>query len=578
MSTPDKSRLRALRRLVTEALPLSNADSRVEPFDELPADAALGVWRRLAVGRSAATMASSLVSHPTMVASNLGSLGAELSRIALGRSQLRPGKRDRRFRDPAWESNFALRRLLQVYLASSESARKVVEEAGLDWESAQTIEFLVDNVIEALAPTNNPLTNPAALRKARQTKGASWLQGFSNFVEDMSAAPRVPSMVNTAEFRVGGNLAVTPGSVIHREPLFELIQYAPATEEVSEVPLLLVPPMINKYYAFDLAPGRSMIEHFVAQGLQVFVISWRNPTAEHRDWGFDAYASGILAALDVVSEVSGSARAHLAGACSGGVVAAMLASHLAQQDSAERLASLTLLVTVLDVARAGLPRAVATERRARAIKATSVRKGYLDGRSLAEVFAWLRPGDLIWNYWVNNYLMGEDPPAFDILAWNADVTRMPAQLHHDFVDQGLGNTIATGTQALLGGAVDIGAIKLDTYLVAGVADHLTDWQSCYRTRALLGGPSRFVLSSSGHVAALVNPPGNPRAQYRVGEDPSVPASGFVAASQTVRGTWWDDIVAWLKERGDASRPAPKAPGSVEHPVLGDAPGTYVHEH
>jgi polyhydroxyalkanoate synthase len=335
--------------------------------------------------------------------------------------------------------------------------------------------------------------------------------------------------------------------------------------------------MINKYYALDLAPGRSMIEHFVAQGLQVFVISWRNPTSEHRDWGFDAYATAILAALDVVSDVSASPRTHLAGACSGGVVAAMLASHLAQQGSADRLASLTLLVTVLDSVRAGLPRAVASEGRARAIKAASARRGYLDGHALAEVFAWLRPGDLIWNYWVNNYLMGNDPPAFDILAWNADVTRMPAQLHHDFVDQGLGNTIAESTQPLLGGTVDIGAIELDTYLVAGVADHLTDWESCYRTRELLGGPSRFVLSSSGHVAALVNPPGNPKAEFRVGDDRSVPAAEFVAASQTMPGTWWDDIAAWLKQRGGGSRPAPGAPGSAEHPVLGPAPGGYVHQ-
>jgi poly(3-hydroxyalkanoate) synthetase len=334
----------------------------------------------------------------------------------------------------------------------------------------------------------------------------------------------------------------------------------------------------NKFYVIDLAPGRSMVEFLVQQGIQVFVVSWRNPDARHRDWGFDSYARAILDALDGVQRVTGAEGVVLYGACSGGVVSAMTAAHLAASGDANRLAGLTLVVTVLDQSRAGLVSAIVDRRTADAAAAVSARKGYLDGRTLAEVFAWLRPGDLIWNYWVNNYLLGKSPPAFDILFWNADVTRMPARLHRDFLELAVENVLTKPGQAqLLGSPVDLSAVKTDAYVLAGVADHLCDWESCYRTVHLLGGDTRFVLSTSGHVAAIVNPPGNPKANYQVSQqNPEEPAE-FVKTAQRADGTWWTDYVEWLRERCGPERPALTELGGGGLQPLSDAPGTYVLE-
>ena len=312
------------------------------------------------------------------------------------------------------------------------------------------------------------------------------------------------------------------------------------------VPLLLVPPVINKYYIMDIAPGRSMIEYFVRQGHQVFAISWRNPTAEHRSWGVDTYGAAILDALGAVEKISGSDSVHVQASCSGGILMSMTAAHLSAIGEAERLASLTLMVTVLDQQKAGLAAAIDEEAADIAV-ALSGRKGYLDGRALAEVFAWLRPTDLVWRYWVNNYVQGRTPPPFDVLFWNADTTRMPAALHRDMVQMGVHNALTQpGGVDMLGTPVDLGTVTTDTYVVAGVADHISPWQACYRSARLLASKElRFVLSTSGHIAALVNPPGNPKASYRVGgtdeRDPDTglrrPRSTATRGGPTTRRGW-----------------------------------------
>jgi polyhydroxyalkanoate synthase len=320
--------------------------------------------------------------------------------------------------------------------------------------------------------------------------------------------------VDRSAFEVGRNIAVTPGAVVLRTEVFELIQYAPQTQQVREVPLLVVPPTINKYYALDLAPGRSLIEFLVREGQQVFVMSWRNPDARHASWNFDTYVRAILDAMDAVERVTGVEHTALTGICSGGILAAMTGGYLAAIGRQDRLAAFVLAVTVIDSAQAGVASAVTDRRLAAVAKAQSRRRGYVDGRSLAEVFAWLRPGDLIWNYWVNNYLLGKKPPAFDILFWNADTTRMTAGLHADFVDMAMDNLLThPGGVTVMGAPIDLSRIDTDAYIVAGIADHITPWQNCYGTTQLLGGATRFVLSSSGHIAALVNPPGNAKASY-----------------------------------------------------------------
>jgi poly(3-hydroxyalkanoate) synthetase len=349
---------------------------------------------------------------------------------------------------------------------------------------------------------------------------------------------------------------------------------------VYRYPLLIVPPMINKYYIVDLAPGRSMVEFLVASGHQVFVMSWRNPDARHRDWGLDTYGAALTDALAAVKAVSGAAKVHVCALCSGGIMTSMVAAHLAVTGQLDQLASLCLGVAVLDQTQAGTAGAVIDETTAAAAMAVSNARGYLDGRALAEVFAWLRPDDLIWNYWVNNYLQGKSPPAFDILYWNADVTRLPAALHHDFLRLGLANALVTpGAATMLGSPVDLGKVDTDAYLVAGITDHLCPWESCYRTTQLLGGPVRFVLSTSGHIAAMVNPPANPKAKFRCvvsGANPADPGE-FLASAETVPGSWWTDYAAWLAERGGGQRRAPRTLGRKAYPVRAAAPGTYVHD-
>ena len=319
-------------------------------------------------------------------------------------------------------------------------------------------------------------------------------------------------MVDGTGFVVGENIAATPGGVVFRNEVLELIQYAPQTAEVYEVPALVVPPTINKFYALDLAPERSLVEFGVRQGRQMFVISWRNPDARHASWNFDTYVRAVLDALDAVEEITGSRQTVLGGVCSGGMLASMAAAYLAGTGRQDRLAALCLAMTVIDNHDAGTASALVDERLAGRAKAKSARQGYLDGRALAEVFAWLRPRDLVWNYWVNNYLLGKRPPAFDILFWNADTTRMTASLHADFIDVAMENALTRpGALTVLGVPLDLSEITMDTYVVAGIADHLTPWENCYRSAQLFGGTTRFVLSTSGHIAALVNPPGNPKA-------------------------------------------------------------------
>ncbi len=434
------------------------------------------------------------------------------------------------------------------------------------------------NLVDALAPSNNPLLNPAALKAAVDTGGGSAVTGLRHFVSDMAVAPRIPAMVEPDAFEVGVDLAVTPGSVILRTPVFELIQYRPATAAVRQVPLLIVPPTINKFYVMDLAPGRSLAEFLVASGLQVFMISWRNPDARHAAWDFSTYGQAILDAMDATARVTGSEQTALLGTCSGGVLSAMVAAHLAHTGQQHRIAALTLMVTVLDQAQAGLASAVISERTAQLAAAASKARGYLDGRSLAEVFAWLRPGDLIWNYWVNNYLLGRKPPPFDILFWNADTTRMTAGLHRDFLQLGVTNgLVRPGSVTMLGSPVDLTLVDRDTYLVAGITDHICPWQSCYRSTQLLSGHNRFVLSTSGHIAAMVNPPGNDKASYQVaGQSPADPAQ-WLRRAETCRGSWWPDYTGWLAERCGEEKDAPSEPGGGGLEPICDAPGTYVYD-
>jgi polyhydroxyalkanoate synthase subunit PhaC len=562
----------------TDTMEAAAADAVTAPLDLLLTDAALGALRRVNPGGSGLRLAAALATRPRLMTRQGRHLLGEMARITVGSSAVQPSQRDRRFADQGWKSNPLLRRVLQGYLAAAQTAEGVVAGADLDWADSERVGFVLTNLVDALAPSNNPVLNPAALKAVIDTGGGSALAGLRHFIADMAAPPRVPSMVEPDAFEVGADLAVTPGAVVLRTPVFELIQYRPATATVSQVPLLIVPPTINKFYVIDLAPGRSLAEYLVGRGQQVFMISWRNPDARHAAWDFGTYGQSILDAMDAASRITRSEQVALMGVCSGGILAAMVAAHLAHTGKQDQIAALTLMVTVLDQARAGLASAAIDKRSARLAAAASQARGYLDGRSLAEVFAWLRPNDLIWNYWVNDYLLGRKPPPFDILFWNADTTRMTAALHRDFLQLGVTNGLARpGGVTMLGSPVDLSLVDRDSYMVAGITDHLCPWQSCYRSTQLLGGNKRFVLSTSGHIAAMVNPPGNEKARYQVAKDCPEDPQEWLRHAETCRGSWWPDYAGWLAEHCGEEAAAPEELGGGGLTPLSDAPGTYVYD-
>jgi poly[(R)-3-hydroxyalkanoate] polymerase subunit PhaC len=547
------------------------------PLDVLLTEATYSPRQRFFAADATLKLGASLARRPRTVARRVTGLARELGRVATGSAEIAPPRGDRRFGDPAWQQNPLFHRLMQAYLATGAALDGLICDADLDVQTERRVRFPVENIHDALSPTNFPWSNPAAIKNAVSTRGASFARGASEFASDMRTPPRLPSMVDTSKFEVGINLATTKGAVIQREDPFELIQYAPQTDEVRSVPLLLVPPMINKYYIADLAPGRSLVEYLVQQGQEVYVVSWRNPEAEHGSWGLDTYAEAILSALDTACAVSESEQAQLLAFCGGGIAGACVAGHLAANGEQDRLAGLTLGVCVLDNEQAGVPSAFVNRDIARAALAVSARKGYLDGNALAELFAWLRPNDLIWSYVVNNYLLGQRPPAFDILFWNQDTTRLAAGLHRDFIQIALDNLLVDpGALELLGTPIDLGKVDVDSYVVAGISDHITPWENCQRTTRMLGGDTRFVLSTSGHIAAIVNPPGNEKASYRVAkESDHADPEAWLGRAEKRPGTWWEDWNAWLADRSGPMRPASQRLGGPGFRSKGRAPGTYV---
>ena len=520
---------------------------------------------------------ANLSRQPGKAASRAATSTVELGKIAVGRSQVAPQKGDRRFADPAWTEHPGFRRTMQSYLLLSTTLEKMVEDAGLDVKNERRALYALELLIDSLAPTNNFWSNPAAMKRAFDTAGVSVVRGMRNLVNDVLTNGGMPSTVDKRPFEVGRNIAVTPGAVVYRDEVIELIQYAPTTENVYQRPLVMIPPQINKYYILDLAPGRSFIEYAVSQGVPFFAISWRNPTAEHRDWDLDTYVQACLTAAEVATEITGSDDCNLFGACAGGITMALLLGHLARRGS-DLVNAATFVVTIMDTQVPSMVGMFSSPATLDYAIRRSRRKGYLDGAEMSRIFAWLRPNDLVWNYWVNNYLMGNDPPAFDILFWNADNTRLPAGLHAAFLELFKGNPLQEpGVIKVLGTPIDLWQVRIPTYVLGGMTDHIVPWQSAYGATQMLGGPNQFVLSSSGHIQSLVNPPGNPKASYRI-DGPNAPdPESWLRGSTEVRGSWWEHWAEWIGEQSGGQVPAVARLGSERYPAMEAAPGRYVHD-
>ncbi|WP_250529996.1 alpha/beta fold hydrolase [Caballeronia sp. ATUFL_F1_KS4A] len=515
--------------------------------------------------------------HPALLMGQTAALVRDLSSAVNGAHAPSPQQGDKRFADPAWREQPLYRTTLTGYLAWRDALAGFIDRSALDDASKERAQFVMSLLTDALAPTNTLAGNPAALRKLVDTRGASVVAGMRNMLTDTLNNKGMPSQVDKRAFRVGGNLATTPGAVVFRNEVLELIHYAPATPNVRARPQLIVPPQINKFYIFDLSAGKSIVEYLVQSEFQVFAVSWRNPTEAQRDWDMDTYVAALIEAIDAVRDITGHADVNLHGACSGAMTISALLGHLAARGD-KTVHAATLMVAVLDSSADSQLGLFTTPEAIEVAKRNSRAKGVLPGEEMGRVFAWMRPNDLVWSFWVNNYLMGEAPPAFDILYWNNDTTRLPAKLHGQLLDIFTRSLLSEpGKLTVLGTPVDLSKVECDTYVMAGMTDHITPWKGVYNTARAFGGKTRYVLSSSGHIQSLINPPGNPKAKFFRNDALPEDADAWFAGARPEADSWWSDWRDWLAQRSGELRPAPRALGNRRHKRLADAPGTYVSE-
>jgi polyhydroxyalkanoate synthase len=515
-------------------------------------------------------------------AAALAGIGPEAVARWTGRGDVdgRPGAaalaKDKRFADRTWRDNPAFFAIGQAYFAAVGLTEDLLAAGRGDRVTDAKARLATDLILAALAPTNYLATNPAALKRAFETGGASVVAGARNFLDDLKNNKGMPRQVDTRPFEIGRNLAATPGKVVFRNDLMELIQYAPQTPQVRSVPMLASPPWINKYYIMDLAPGRSFLEWAITHERTVFAISYRNPGPSMSGVTLDDYlVHGPQTALDVITDITGAPKIDIAGLCLGGALTAMLAAYLTGAGD-DRLGSITLLNTLLDYSEPGVLGAFTDELTVARLEKQMERQGVLEGRQMATTFDALRPNDLIFNYVVSNWLLGQDPPAFDILAWNSDNTRMPATMHAFYLRSlYLRNELARGVMEIKGRRLSLADVGTDVYVVGAINDHIVPWPASYKTTGLMGGDVRYVLSSGGHIAGIVNPPG-PKAWYETAKAPNpATAQQWREAAERHSGSWWEDWAKWAGRRA-GRRTEPPAMGSERYPAIEDAPGSYIH--
>jgi polyhydroxyalkanoate synthase len=527
------------------------------------------------LAQTAQRMMNLMFQRPDVALDKVNRFWTEQLRVLTGASDIAPAKDDHRFDDPLWQENRYYKLAMQTHLSLRKGLDEWVDGLPVEHKEAERIRFMTSLVTEALAPSNWP-TNPAALRRYLETGGASAIRGLTNMVTDLVRNGGMPATAKRGALKVGRDMATTPGKVVYRSEVFELIQYKPSTKQVHARPYLMVPPQINKFYFYDLSEKKSLIHYAVAAGLQTFAISWRNPGPLQRDWNFDTYLTAIEEAVDVVREITGSPDVNIEGGCVAGLQVVALLSELAERKE-PKIHSATLMVTMLDTSVETQLGALATPESIEMARNNTRLKGLMEGSEMGRVFAFLRPNDLVWNYYVNNYLMGNEPPTFDVLAWNADTTRMTAGFHIELLDLVQNNSLVRGEFKVRGKPVRLDAIKCDQFWLAGLADHITPWRACYASSRLLRGKQEFVVSDGGHIQSMISSPNNSKAKYFVNDEQPADAEAWFEGATEHSASWWPHWRAWIKRRSGKLRNAPARLGNRSHPPLADAPGTYVFD-
>jgi len=491
-----------------------------------------------------------------------------------------PAQGDNRFKDEDWQSNFLFDYVKQSYLIAARHIHDAVSGVeGLPDESKRKVDFFTRQYIDALSPSNFALTNPQVLRETMASGGTNLVKGLKNLLEDLDEGDgqlRI-RMSDEKAFRIGHNVATTPGSVVFQNDLMQLIQFAPATETVFRQPLLVIPPWINKYYILDLREKNSFIRWAVAQGHTVFVISWVNPDARLAGKDFEDYMrEGPLAALDAIERATGERAANVIGYCLGGTLLGATLGYLAAKGE-PRVNAATFFVALLDFSIPGELGVFIDEEQVANLERRMNERGFLEGSEMAGTFSMLRSNDLVWSFVINNYLMGKEPFPFDLLYWNSDSTRMPAKMHSFYLrNMYLRNALKDpGGVKLAGVAIDLSKVRTPSYFISTAEDHIAPWKSTYLGARRLGGPVRFVLGGSGHIAGIVNPPAAKKYCYWTNDAAPASPDEWQSGATRHEGSWWNDWQAWMEARNAGERVPARVPGDGKLRVLEDAPGSYV---
>jgi polyhydroxyalkanoate synthase len=515
--------------------------------------------------------------NPVVAAKQMPWLAGELVKIPLGRSGIAFEEGDRRFADVTWRDNPFYGLLGHSYRLFEEWIGRMADAVDGPWDRQARTRYLANILAATLSPTNFFLTNPAALKRAFETGGLSVLRGGRNMVRDLTRGG-MPQMVNREPFPVGEKLACTPGAVVYRDEIFELLQYAPATPAVRGRPLLMVPPELNRYYIMDLAPGRSLVEYIVGNGIQPFMIVWRNPRADlgHGRWGIDDYLAAQAKAAEVVKKITGSDTVNWLGLCAGGITTALMLGYLAAIGDASA-GSATFIVTMLTNRCPNIIGMMDTGQSRAMLRQAADEGRVFPGKSVRTTFAWLRPNDLVFSYLVSGWLLGQDPPSFDVLAWNEDATAITAKFALESTELLVDAMERQDGITVLGTPIDLAKVDCDSFHVAGYTDHITPWRAAYTSTQVLGGDKQLAVVKSGHIQSFVNPAGKSRYDYWEGPPTSDHPDQWMAGATEHHGSWWPQWIQWLTARSGPEKAPPRALGSRKYPPLGPAPGTYVHQ-